>query len=100
MRQSKNKKDHPHGRFWIKADACDITVVLQEFVKRKLDGGVDLEYKKLKELQAEYDPHKADPCMGSTIKPGCTDDPVSFDGREITQLSENIMEKKTDAEKI
>ena len=74
-------------------------MVLQEF-KGKLDGGVDLGYKKLKELQAEYDPHKADTCMGSTIKPGCTDDPVSFDGREITQLSENIMEKKLTLKKI
>ena len=48
---------------WIKADACDIKVALQEFVKGKWDGGFDLGDKKLKGLQTEYDPHKADTCI-------------------------------------
>ena len=58
-----HKKAHPHDRFWIKADACDIKVALQEFVKGKWDGGVDLGDKKLKGLQNEYDPHKVDTCI-------------------------------------
>ena len=63
-RQSKNIKKLTHiDRFWIKADACDIKVALQEFVKGKWDGGVDLGDKKLKELHTMYDPHKADTCI-------------------------------------
>lgn len=48
---------------WIKADACDIKVALQEFVKGKWDGGVDLGDKKLKELQTECGLHKTDTCI-------------------------------------
>jgi len=38
-------------------------VALQEFVRGKWDGGVEVGDKKLKELQTEYDPYKVDTCI-------------------------------------
>jgi len=57
------KKAHPRGRFWLKVDACDIKVALQESVKGKWDGDIDLGDGKLQELRTEYDARRAETCI-------------------------------------
>lgn len=52
LRRSERKKAHQNGRFWLKVDACDIKVALQEFVKGKWDGAIDLGDGKLQEMRA------------------------------------------------
>lgn len=54
------KKAHPNGRFWLKVDACDLKVALQESVRAKWDGDVDLGDGKLQELRADYDARRAE----------------------------------------
>ena len=49
------KETYPEGRFWIKADGCDINPALQESVKGLWNGDIDLGDGKLKELRQEYD---------------------------------------------
>ena len=44
------KKAHPNHHFWLKVDACDIKVALQESVKGKWDGDIDLGDGKLQEM--------------------------------------------------
>ena len=54
------KKAHFNGRFWLKVDACDLKVALQESVRAKWDGDVDLGDRKLQEMRADYDARRAE----------------------------------------
>ena len=54
------KKAHPNGCFWLKVDACDLKVALQESVRAKWDGDVDLGDGKLEEMRADYDARRAE----------------------------------------
>jgi len=56
-------KAHPNGRFCLKVDTSDIKVLLQESVKGKWDGDIDLGDGKLQEMQAEYDTRKTEACI-------------------------------------
>jgi len=49
------KKNHPNGRFIIKADGTDLVPCVQESMKNKWNGDVDLGDGKLEKLRAEYD---------------------------------------------
>lgn len=48
------KKNHPSGRWWIKADACDVRSGLRESVKGKWSGDEDLGTGELQKLYKEY----------------------------------------------
>ena len=61
------KKAHPNGRFWLKVDACDIKVALQESVKGKWDGDIDLGDRKLQEMRAEYDARRTEACIKDAL---------------------------------
>ncbi|KAK3748348.1 hypothetical protein QZH41_000090 [Actinostola sp. cb2023] len=54
------KEFNPKGRFWVKADAFDLKVALQESVKGLWNGDVDLGDGKLEELRREYDNRRED----------------------------------------
>ena len=58
--RSNTKNAHPDGRFWLKADGCDLTVALQEPARQKWDGDVHLKDGKLQELRAEYGARRAE----------------------------------------
>ena len=49
------KEAHPEGRFWLKADACDIKSVLQQSVRGEWNGDCDLGDGKLQSLRKEYE---------------------------------------------
>lgn len=61
------KKAHPNGRFWLNVDACDIKVALQESVKGKWDGDIDLGDGKLQEMPAEYDARRTEACIKDAV---------------------------------
>ena len=48
------KKSNPHGRWWIKADACDVRKGLRESMVGKCAGDEDLRDKSLQSLFNEY----------------------------------------------
>jgi len=54
------KEFNPKGRFWVKADAFDLKVALQESVKGLWNGDVDLGDGKLEELRRDYDNRRED----------------------------------------
>ncbi|XP_031572632.1 uncharacterized protein LOC116306685 [Actinia tenebrosa] len=49
------KASNPKGRFWIKADAFDVSAALQESVKGTWNGDVDLGDYRLQQLRKDYD---------------------------------------------
>ena len=49
------KEAHPKGRFWLKADACDIKSVLQQSVKGQWNGDCDLGDGTLQKFRKEYE---------------------------------------------
>lgn len=57
------KKTHPNDRSWLKVDACDIKVELQESVKGKWDGDINLGDGKLQEMRAEYNARRTEACI-------------------------------------
>lgn len=59
MQALKNAHEsNPFGRWWIKADACDVRKGLRESVKEKWAGDADLDDGELKNLRAEYQNRK------------------------------------------
>ena len=56
---------HPHGRFWLKADACDVKSVLQHSVRGQWNGDCDLFDGKLQSLRREYEDRVACPDVHS-----------------------------------
>ena len=83
------KKAHPNGRFWLKVDACDIKVALQESVKGKWDGDIDLGDGKLQEMWAEYDARRTEACIKDTV--------VTRDSLEL-KICNTVDALKTDQE--
>ncbi|XP_078667520.1 uncharacterized protein LOC144909356 [Branchiostoma floridae x Branchiostoma belcheri] len=51
---SKAHTANPDGRWWIKADACDLKAGLRESLKHEWSGDTDLGEGKLEELEAKY----------------------------------------------
>ena len=58
--RSNTKNAHPDGRFWLKADGCDLKVAVQEPVTAKWEGNVDLKDGKQQEPRAQYDARRAE----------------------------------------
>lgn len=50
----KAHEGHPFGRWWIKADACDVRKGLRESVKGKWAGDADLDDGELENCRADY----------------------------------------------
>ena len=48
------KLTHPQGRWWIKADACDISRGLRESVMHEWSGDVDMGDGKVQEMHQSY----------------------------------------------
>ncbi|CAB3998785.1 Hypothetical predicted protein [Paramuricea clavata] len=51
---TKAKQANPKGRWWIKADACDVRMGLRESVRGEWSGDEDLGSGELKVLHEEY----------------------------------------------
>lgn len=48
------KEAHPNGRFWLKADACDIKSALQQSTRGEWNGDIDLDDGRLANLHQEF----------------------------------------------
>lgn len=67
-------------------DACDIKVALQESVKGKWDGDIDLGDGKLQELRAEYDTRRTGACIKDAV---VTRDSLELKIRNIVDALKN-----------
>ena len=67
-------------------DACDIKVALQESVKGKWDGDIDLGDGKLQELRAEYDARRTGACIKDAV---VTRDSLELKIRNIVDALKN-----------
>ena len=59
------KEAHPNGRFWLKADACDIKSILQQSVHGEWNGDCDLGDGALQGLRRQFEERVASLDVGN-----------------------------------